>query len=368
MHDMPLDVIWTTNYDRVIESAYQCINPTKDVDHKYNAEDIHRSRPGHISLYKMHGDINHKSTIIITKKDYDNYLDNHALFIHHLNYHLTNRVFLFLGFGFTDPNVNHILSRLKRMGGGQAKTHYMILLSNLEKDQDRINRNLWIKELRHFEIETLIVNSRDELVGVLQEIVNRIRLLNVAVCGSSTNINTEEVSKSIGKMLMEEGEGYNLYTCFAKGVGRSCIEGALEHFANNLPVDIEPYKKIKLWPVNSSFETINEDQRNLFREGMIRDVGACIFISGKNGTELEYKIARDLKRFIIPLGFTEGTAKKIWDECKEKTDDLLDLYTVTNEHKREIKQLIFKLGEKDKTDVIVNHVRRILNILSRQSN
>lgn len=369
LHNMPLDVMWTTNYDRVIEEAYQSFSPTKKIDHKYEAEAIHRYKPDHISLYKMHGDIDHRRTIVITKRHYDNYHIKNSLFINHLNYHLTKRVFLFIGFGFTDPNVNHILSRLKKMSEGENSKHFLILLSKETKDAEIIARDLWAKELRqNFGIETVLIKDRKDLVRILQNVVNNVILRNIVLCGSCENDSYENLCKGIGRMLMEDAShAYNLYTCFAKGVGRSAIGGALEHFAETLPTDTLPYEKVRIWPVNKELSGITDEKLKIFREGMISDAGACIFVKGKEGTEIEWKIAKEKGKFCIPLGFTGGTAKKVWKDVCKNTDNYLKSYNLSKLHKAEIKKIIEELGETDKDEFIVNHVRRILSLLSGES-
>ncbi len=365
MHDMPLDVIWTTNYDRVIENAYNKYSPTKKIDHKYEPEAIHRNKLDHISLYKMHGYFDHPKTIIITKKHYDTYHIKNSLFINHLNYHLTKRVFLFIGFGFTDPNVNHILSRLKTMSEGATNKHFLILLSNSKKKEEINARRLWTKELKNYGIDTIVIGDSKELIRILKDIVNKVVLHNIALCGSSKDEKWDSLCRSIGKMLMEdEARAYNLYTCFAKGVGRSAIGGALEHFAETLPTDTKPYEKVRIWPVNRGLSGINDEQLNIFREGMISDAGACIFVGGEEGTRLEWNIAKEKGKFCIPLGFTGGTSSEVWTDVNKNINSYLRKYNLSDEQKKEIKELIIKLKRNDEIEIIINYIRRILALLN----
>lgn len=312
----------------------------------------------------MHGDIDHSKSMIITKKDYDEYHQKNTLFVNHLNYHLTERTFLFIGFGFTDPNINHILSRLKKISDGATSKHYLILFSTTKDENKLNNRKFWIEELTHYGISTIVVDSRNKIIDILKDIVKKVVLHNIALCGSCDNEKWDSLCRGIGRMLMEDQEkAYNLYTCFAKGVGRSAIGGALEHFSETLPIDTKPYEKVRIWPVNKGLSGMNDEKLNIFREGMISDAGACIFVEGSTGTESEWRIAKEKRKFCIPIGFTGGTAKLAWEDVNKNTDDYLANYNLKEEHNHEIKELISKLEKPDTNEIVINYIRRVLVLL-----
>ena len=61
----------------------------------------------------MHGDVDHASDAIICKDDYEAYPLKMAAFVSALRGDLIEKTFLFLGFSFTDPNIDYILSRVR---------------------------------------------------------------------------------------------------------------------------------------------------------------------------------------------------------------------------------------------------------------
>jgi len=106
---LPIETFWTTNYDRMIESALLEVGKTPDV--KYSNKQLAFTVPRRDALvYKMHGDVEHPSEAILTKDDYESYHMKMKPFLNALSGDLVSKTFLFLGFSFTDPNLDYILS------------------------------------------------------------------------------------------------------------------------------------------------------------------------------------------------------------------------------------------------------------------
>src|SRR4051812_20580130 len=102
---LPLRHIWTTNYDTLPERAWR--EQRKRLDVKSRDRDVTGENPwAHAVLYKMHGTVEHPSEVVIAKGDYEAYRRSRAGFLHLLTGHLVSRHILFLGFSFTDPNLN----------------------------------------------------------------------------------------------------------------------------------------------------------------------------------------------------------------------------------------------------------------------
>ncbi len=72
----------------------------------------------------MHGDIEHPDKAVLSKDDYERYNDTHGPFVTALSGDLVERTFLFLGFSFTDPNLDFILSRICTRYAKNQRQHY----------------------------------------------------------------------------------------------------------------------------------------------------------------------------------------------------------------------------------------------------
>ena len=131
---LPILTYWTTNYDSMIEDA---LNDAKRiVDVKYSNKHLSLTKPHRDAIvYKMHGDKSNPDEAILIKDDYEQYYKKHAQFITALSGDLISKTFLFVGFSFSDPNIDYILSRIRIDYGGQNnRRHYAIMRKVREND------------------------------------------------------------------------------------------------------------------------------------------------------------------------------------------------------------------------------------------
>ncbi|TOJ41662.1 hypothetical protein CGI42_23370, partial [Vibrio parahaemolyticus] len=123
---LPVETFWTTNYDKMIESALLDAGKTPDV--KHNNKQLAFTVPKRDAIvYKMHGDVEHPSEAILTKDDYESYHVNMQPFLNALSGDLISKTFLFIGFSFTDPNLDYILSRVRIAYSRDQRPHYCLL-------------------------------------------------------------------------------------------------------------------------------------------------------------------------------------------------------------------------------------------------
>lgn len=108
---LPISTFWTTNYDKLIEKALEGARKVADV--KYTVKQLANTKPKRDAIvYKMHGDVEHPSDAVLTKDDYEKYHIKFAPYVSALTGDLVSKTFLFLGFSFTDPNIDYVLSRI----------------------------------------------------------------------------------------------------------------------------------------------------------------------------------------------------------------------------------------------------------------
>jgi HEAT repeat protein len=120
--DLPFKAIITTNYDHLLEKAFQGKNVAKIVEGT-KAPHINTDQ---IPLIKMHGDLDDPSSIIITEKDYEEYPEKHRALITYLKGILITCNFLFVGFSLDDPNFNNIYTQIRSLFGESTRKSYAI--------------------------------------------------------------------------------------------------------------------------------------------------------------------------------------------------------------------------------------------------
>src|SRR5580704_8504754 len=122
---LPIHTYWTTNYDKLIEKALEEAKKVPDV--KYTLKHLSVTRLDRdVSVYKMHGDVDHPADAIISKDDYEAYPLKMSAFVSALRGDLVEKTFVFIGFSFTDPNIDFILSRVRVQYEKHQRHHYCI--------------------------------------------------------------------------------------------------------------------------------------------------------------------------------------------------------------------------------------------------
>lgn len=105
---LPIETVWTTNYDQLLEKALREAGKTYDA--KVTTANFSTTKRGRdVTIYKMHGDSTQPQDAVLTKEDYELYNITRNAFTNALKGDLVNKTFLFLGFSFTDPNIDYIL-------------------------------------------------------------------------------------------------------------------------------------------------------------------------------------------------------------------------------------------------------------------
>jgi hypothetical protein len=343
---LPLSTIWTTNYDHLIEEAFERAH--KVVDPIIESKDLRITSPHRdVVVYKMHGDVSRPSEAVLTKDDYVAYASTkeRELFLSVLRSDLVSKTFLFLGFSFDDPNIDVVLGNLHLALSGQTKKHFCIMRKPQQNDFSKSSEALLDEEIKDFQyalrkfelrkvnlkrygVHTVEIDDYSEITEILQEIKIRSHINDIFVSGSasvyeplSQNI-VDNLSRRIGEEIISHG--CNLISGFGLGIGGSVIIGALEKLYSGPKRDIN--KRLTLRPFPQSFSSDEERIRiwRQYREDMITNAGFCLFICGNklqgeqvvdaSGMLQEWEICKDLKKYPIPIGATGYVAADIYSE------------------------------------------------------
>lgn len=129
----PWDVIFTTNYDRLLERAFH--ERGRDVDVVVEDTQVGRvTERSRTTLVKMHGCVSRPDTMVATREDYDAYEVRHPATITYLQSLLATRTFLFVGFSLRDPNFRAIYHIVQQVLGSFRRYAYAILLEHSVND------------------------------------------------------------------------------------------------------------------------------------------------------------------------------------------------------------------------------------------
>lgn len=325
---LPIATWWTTNYDRLIETALEDENRVVDVKHTVTQ---FRSSPRQRDavLYKMHGDVSDADNAVVTKDDYEGYFQVRELFVTALAGDLVSKTFLFLGFSFTDPNIEYILSRIRvKIPRKQPKQHYCILRQVERKKKEslkefeyrRLQQSFLIKDLKRFGIQVLLIQDYKDITRILRAIERRYRSRTIIVCGAASEFSdpwtldraSTFLESLAGHMIKA---GLNVLSGFGRGVGPAVISGCLQE------IHAHPRKRLASQLRTMPFPVTVKDpekQRALYkthRERIMGQAGIAVFVFGNkrdnqslivpsSGMDEELAIAKAQGVHVIAVGAT----------------------------------------------------------------
>lgn len=359
---LPIQTYWTTNYDELLELSLKENN--RKIDVKTTQDSLANNVYDRDAVvYKMHGDIRDPSKAVITKDDYEIYGNERPLFRTSLQGDLISKTFLFIGFSFEDPNLEYVLSQIRVLLGESSRDHYCffekVKQNEGEDVSDFIYRNvkqdLRIKDLKRYGIHAILLDSYNDITSILKSIERSILLKEVFISGSLAKYdspwNEENVilfTHNLSKILVKSN--YRIISGFGYGVGSTIINGALEEIMENKFKHIDEHLCLRPFPQVYSGGILEDQLWRKYREDMISQCGIALFIFGNkksneeiiiaDGMLMEFKIAKELKKIIIPVGSTGSAALKIYEEVKENITEypylgeyLNDLETETDWNK-----------------------------------
>ena len=337
---LPIRKIWTTNYDKLIERAMEAAHKRLDV--KSTAENLATTVPGRDAiLYKMHGDISQPHDAVVTKEDYETYSQTHEAFTIALQSDLLQKTFLILGFSFTDPNIDYILSRIRGLLGQNQRTHYCVMRRPSKpgnaSDQARFEYEarkleLRVGDLKRYSIQTVLIDRHEEITDILRELKRRAFLRDIFVSGSAHDYSPmgkhriDSLARALGREIVRRR--YNLVSGLGLGIGATVVIGALEEKYSRDASQGE----IRYFPFPQEAPAgLSLAQAHFrFREEMLANVGFSIFICGNRlaqssneievgkGVLEEFDLIVKLGRYPIPVGASGHAAKQIWEMVMTK--------------------------------------------------
>lgn len=357
---LPIQTYWTTNYDKLIETALGENEKVADV--KHTVKQLATTKPKRDAVvYKMHGDVEHASEAVLIRDDYERYHVKMQPYITALSGDLIAKTFLFLGFSFTDPNLDYILSRVRIQYAKHQRQHYCILRKvSQEKDEPQADfeyrvrkEELFKQELLRFGIKAVYVDDFKEITAILQEIEHRHKRKTIFISGAAHDYRpwTEsesthfvyKLSKAISK------EQYRVISGFGLGIGSAVISGVIEQtLMNGHRLDSDQLI-LRPFPQSQSGERPLKELWTEYRRDMLAHTGIALFLFGNklnpngdvvlsNGMREEFDLAVAGGVFVIPVGITGSISADLWKEVMAAYDE------TKYEHGKKITPLLQELG------------------------
>lgn len=348
---MPLDTYWTTNYDDMIEKALE--SKKKRIDVKRRDKDLlYPIKGSDATVYKMHGDITECSSAVITKEDYELYQDTHGSMLNVLKGDLTTKSFLFIGYGFNDPDLIDLLSRIRCMVGEEKQEHYAVMreikedeyASTEEFEYAKRKRLLQNKDFKRYGIEVIEIAEYSDIPKLLRKVAIQVCKENIfvsaAIAESQKGGVEDGLARKLISALLDISDESRVVSGYGLNVGSIVVDEAMEYLKIHSNTKFE--EKVRLYP----FAVGQPSGWTEYRKLMLSDIGVCIMLYGTkdyedkvvNSTGMleEYAIAKENGALIIPIGSTGGASAEVASQLIEEgyyKDDLLFLQHETDPRK-----------------------------------
>ena len=333
---LPIYTYWTTNYDKLIERALEHAKKVPDV--KYTLKQLSVTRQFRdVAVYKMHGDVDHPADAIISKDDYESYPLKMSAFVAALRGDLVEKTFLFLGFSFTDPNIDYILSRVRVEYEQHQRHHYCILKrvskEAAESDADfkyrQLKQDYFIRDLKRFSVYTVLIDEYADLTVLLQKIADAYKRGSVFISGAAheygtwTQVQAEEFLHKLSHQTAAKKN--RIITGFGLGVGSPVINGALAYLSDAGKTISDEELMMRPFPQVATGGTSLAAQWTEYRKAMIEHAGIAVFVFGNkrdaagnaipsNGMREEFELCVQAGVRPLPVGATGFMAEELWKE------------------------------------------------------
>lgn len=331
---LDIPVFWTTNYDGLIEQSLRDAGKLADVKHTVSQLATTKSKRDAV-VYKMHGDVDHPADAVITKDDYERYHKKRGAFVTALAGDLVSKTFVFIGFSFTDPNLDYILSRIRVSFAENQRRHYAFFKARKKHagetdDEFQLavtRQKLMINDLLRFNIKAILVDEYSEITDALQEISRRIRMRTIFVSSSASDFNpwgeqaVTEFMRKLGSLLVDNS--LRISTGLGLGVGNALFTGALERVYSDPDRIIDDHLLVRLFPQHVDDNLRREELWSEYRNDFIPSAGTALFLFGNkivdgkvvaaNGMVSEFEIAAKHGLVTLPIGATGCTASALTD-------------------------------------------------------
>lgn len=331
---LPIQIYWTTNYDKHIEEALKKQGKTPDV--KKTEVDLSINFPKRDAIvYKMHGDIETVSETVLTKHEYEDYNKSRELFSNAFKSDYVSRTFLFIGFSFTDPNLEYLISRIRTTLGRDVKPDYFFLKKDTDPKKHK-RQLVRANSLKRYGLNAVWINEYPEITNILKEIEVRY-LRNTILVSGSAEVYGDFGEKRAGELLHDlskeiSSKGYKILSGFGWGVGSAVINGVLDNMKSERNQNLDNYLILRPFP---QFETGTKKLAELWKEyrsNFTPLAGIAIFAFGNkkakdtgdiisaNGMQEEFDIALKNGLKPIPIGATGFLAEELWKTVNKEFD------------------------------------------------
>lgn len=342
---LPIDTYWTINYDRLIERALEQQGKIADVKYTVKQLAVTKAKRDAV-VYKMHGDAEHASETVVIRDDYEAYSTDREPFTTALSGDLVEKTFLFVGLSMSDPNINFVLSRVRRNFDRDRRRHYCTMKIRARRDGEseedfrhaQAMQNLFVEDLRRYGVHTLLIDDYAQITAMLRAVERGYRSSSVMISGSAADYSPWSapdveafVVKLVGALIQAD---CRIVTGFGLGIGNHVVTGALAEIFRSRHGRVNDHLVMRPFPFVNTSQPMDPTIWPAYRREMAEHAGVGVFLFGNktvndqegpvmaDGLIKEFDIALEQGVHPIPVGGTGWAAREIYERVSADFDRL----------------------------------------------
>lgn len=266
----------------------------------------------------------------------DAYANSHAPFVTALTGELVERTFLFLGFSFTDPNLDYVLARVRSRFEKNQRQHFCITKTRSKlpgETEDefayaKVRQELVTQDLLRFNIKTVAVEEYSEVTELLRTVANRFRQRTVFISGSAADYApwgqtaTENFLVRLSAALIDRD--CRITSGFGLGIGSAVVTGAVEQIYSTIQRSIDSHLLLRPFPEGIQDPAERQKVFSRYRDELVSNAGIAIFVMGNKsdadtvvgaaGMRAEFDLAKEKGLHRLPIGASGSVAAELWAE------------------------------------------------------
>lgn len=321
-----VSTVWTTNYDHLIESAFASAGLRYRVRVR-ESDMVELTEAGIPEIVKAHGsfDLSSPSELVIATEDYEDYSQLRPATTARLRSNLLNKSFMFVGYGYGDPNIQTILLEARRLAQRASHPHFMLTTLHDPTDQEGTRRQaLWVSDLARIGIRCFLMQDYDAIQDAVARVARRSRGPTLYVTGSHAE--TSNLAAEVGRLLADPKQKRTiLLDGQSTGISRDLLS-AFQSACVEQRIDLNERLRFFPNPYSSNPRFSNDPQLlpilKEWRSTVLRGAHSVLAFDGGMGTQAEVELAKEVGCFVVPVPITATGSAHLLLQDAQIADEL----------------------------------------------
>lgn len=163
---LPISVIFTANYDDLLERSYKKAGKRVQVVVNDNDIPFMRHDPESVNIIKLYGDLDQPESIVLTRQQYETFFLKRPQLIKLLETELGRSTMLYLGWSHSDPHFNMVFGELLARYQQLMRAGYAVLFDISDAQKFELKR----KQIHLVELQDKQAERNDQLAKWLMYI------------------------------------------------------------------------------------------------------------------------------------------------------------------------------------------------------